>query len=67
MIRAAASPERRAEIVPLLVARVIANKTAGVVGLEWTLPAAPFLQAGSVVSEPCGIRTHDTRIKSPLL
>ena len=44
MIRAAASPERRAEIVPLLVARVIANKTAGVVELEWTPPAAPFFK-----------------------
>ncbi len=41
---AAASPERQAEIVPLLVAQVMATKTTGVVGLEWTPPAAPFFK-----------------------
>ena len=41
---AAASPQHRAEIVRLLVARVAANKTEGVVALEWTPPAAPFFR-----------------------
>jgi len=39
---AVATPERRAEIVPLLVGRVTANRTTGMTGLEWTPPAAPF-------------------------
>ena len=41
---AAASAERRAEIVPLLVARVTATRTTGMTGLEWTPPAAPFFR-----------------------
>ena len=43
---AAASPQRRAEIVPLLVAQVTATKTSGMTGLEWTPPAAPFFRRG---------------------
>ena len=41
---AAASPERRAEIVPLLVGRVTATRTTGMTGLAWTQPAAPFFR-----------------------
>lgn len=41
---AAASPERRGEIVPLLVACVTATRTTGMTGLEWTPPAAPFFR-----------------------
>ena len=41
---AAASPERRAEIVGLLVERVTATKADGMTGLEWTAPAAPFFR-----------------------
>src|SRR6185503_11256493 len=41
---AAASAERRAEIVRLLVGRAEATKTAGLTELEWTPPAAPFFQ-----------------------
>ena len=41
---AAASPERRAEIVGLLVERVTATRTTGLTGLEWTAPAAPFFR-----------------------
>ena len=41
---AAASPERRAEIVGLLVERVSATRQTGVTGLEWTAPAAPFFR-----------------------
>jgi hypothetical protein len=40
----AASPERRAEIVRLLVARADANRTTGLTALEWTPPAAPFFR-----------------------
>ena len=40
----AATPERRAEIVRLLVARVEANRTQGMTGLEWTPTAAPFFR-----------------------
>jgi hypothetical protein len=40
----AASPERRAEIVGLLVERVTATRTTGMTGLEWTAPAAPFFR-----------------------
>ena len=40
----AASDERRAEIVRLLVNRVEANRTTGMTGLEWTLQAAPFFR-----------------------
>jgi hypothetical protein len=53
---AAASPERRAEIVGLLVDRVTATRTTGMMGLEWTAPAAPFfrrvLSEGRVGFEP---------------
>lgn len=41
---AAASDERRAEIVALLVERVAATRTMGLTGLEWTAPAAPFFR-----------------------
>jgi hypothetical protein len=41
---AAASPERRAEIVGLLVDRVTATRMTGMTGLEWTAPAAPFFR-----------------------
>ena len=41
---AAASPERRAEIVRLLVGRVECTKAQGMSGLEWTPPAAPFFR-----------------------
>ena len=41
----AASDERRAEIVRLLVFRVAANRTIGMTGLEWTPPAAPFFRS----------------------
>jgi hypothetical protein len=41
---AAASPQRRAEIVALLVRRAEANRTTGLTGLEWTPPAAPFFR-----------------------
>lgn len=41
---AAASPKRRAEIVGLLVERVMATRTTGLTGLEWTAPAAPFFR-----------------------
>ncbi len=41
---AAASPERRAEIVGLLVERVTATRTTGLTGLQWTAPAAPFFR-----------------------
>ncbi len=41
---AAASPERRAEIVGLLVERVTATRQTGLTGLEWTAPAAPFFR-----------------------
>ena len=41
---AAASPERRAEIVRLLVERVTATKADGMTELEWTAPAAPFFR-----------------------
>ena len=40
----AASPRKRAEIVPLLVARAVADREHGLVGLEWTPPAAPFFR-----------------------
>lgn len=46
---AAASLERRAEIVRLLVARVECTKTEGISGLEWTPPAAPYFRG--VLSE----------------
>ena len=42
---AAASPERRAEIVRLLVGRAVANRTEGLTGLDWTPPAAPFFRS----------------------
>ena len=41
---AAASPERRAEIVGLLVERLTATRKTGLTGLEWTAPAAPFFR-----------------------
>ena len=41
---AAATPERRAEIVALLLGRVEATRTTGMMGLEWTPPAAPFFR-----------------------
>jgi hypothetical protein len=41
---AAASPERRAEIVALLLGRVEATRSTGMTGLEWTPPAAPFFR-----------------------
>jgi hypothetical protein len=47
---AAASPERRAEIIALLVGRIVATCQTGLVGLEWTAPAAPFFRRG-VLSE----------------
>ena len=40
----AASPERRAEIVGLLVERISATRTTGLTGLEWTAPAAAFFR-----------------------
>ena len=39
-----ATPERKAEIVRLLVARVECNRTEGMTGLHWTPPAAPFFR-----------------------
>ena len=47
---AAAGPQRRAEIVGLLVGRVAATKTTGLVTVEWSAPAAPFFRR-SVLSE----------------
>ena len=41
---AAASRERRAEIVGLLVERVTLTKEAGMTGLDWSPPAAPFFR-----------------------
>ena len=41
---AAASPERRAEIVGLVVERVTATRITGMTSLEWTAPAAPFFR-----------------------
>jgi hypothetical protein len=39
-----ASPRKRAEVVPVLVERVVADREHGLVGLEWTPPAAPFFR-----------------------
>jgi hypothetical protein len=64
---AAASDERRAEIVALMVERVAATRTTGLTGLSGRL-RPPRSSAGLCCQRgPCGIRTHDTRIKSPLL
>ena len=41
----AASDERKAEIVRLLVNRVAASRTDGMTGLEWTPQAAPFFRS----------------------
>ena len=41
---AAATPERRTEIVALLVGRAAATRQTGLVALEWTAPAAPFFR-----------------------
>ncbi len=41
---AVASPERRAEIVGLLVERVAATRQTGLTGVEWTAQAAPFFR-----------------------
>jgi site-specific DNA recombinase len=41
---AAASPEHRAEVVRLVIDRVVADREHGLVALEWTPPAAPFFR-----------------------
>ena len=41
----AASDERRAEIVRLLVHRGAVNRERGVIGIEWTPQAAPFFRS----------------------
>ena len=61
------SPERRAEIVALLVERVTAHPDdLDDPGSSGMAPAAPFFRR-VLPTGRCGIGTHDTRIKSPLL